>query len=477
VNIATVVSMTAFCGGLLQAAVSLIVSKARGARGLRVFAVSCLLGALYAASMAMISGSSHDLSRLGARVGLLWAGLHGVSWYVYTARRDGRALFRWERWIIAVGVVVAISSLVPNLLYRTDEVWLHGVPALGIEYHDTRATPLGSLTFVFYGVAMGVLLVRALRRVPKAGWSERMEAIGLALLVAAGVNDSLVASDVLTAPYLLDVGFLSLVMLTGAGLALRFVDSARVLATTQEELLARERLAALGEMAAVIAHEVRNPVAIIFNAAASLRKMPEERDTLLAIIEEEAERLKRMASDLLDFARPTNTRMVDSPLEPIVESALGALRAGGAGAPEVEVEGELPRVHADVALLRQAILNLVANALQAPGRRGHVRVRAKAQGERVHIEVVDDGEGVPEELRSSISRPFFTTRPTGTGLGLAIVRRIAEAHDGELVLRETPGGGATFAVDVPRDLGRSVPPGASGAAGEPGDGRARESAA
>jgi two-component system sensor histidine kinase HydH len=144
--------------------------------------------------------------------------------------------------------------------------------------------------------------------------------------------------------------------------------------------------------------------------------------------------------------------MMDAPLDAIVDSALSALRQGSASEPEVDVGADLPSVHADVRLLRQAILNLVSNALQAPGRKDRVRVRAELRGDdRVHIEVIDDGDGVPDEVRSSMFRPFFTTRPTGTGLGLAIVRRIAEAHGGSLVHKETPGGGATFAIDVPRE--------------------------
>jgi signal transduction histidine kinase len=461
VNLATLVSLTSCFIGLLHALATRIVSSAPHTRGLRVFSVSCVLGALYAACNATLSVNSFAVSRIGVQFGLLFVGLHGVSWYVYTAQRDGRALYRWERFIIAGGAFIALVSVIPNLFYRTDENWIHGVPWLGIRYIDARSTPLGDVAFMYYAFAMSILLVRALWRAPRAGSAERTEALGLTILYACGVNDALVVSDTIASPYLLDFGFLALVVLAGAGLSLRYVENARVLASTQEELISRERLAALGEMSAVVAHEVRNPVAIIFNAAASLRKMPEERDKLLVIIEEEAERLKRMASNLLDFARPMSTHMMDAPLGDIVESALDALQKDGAGGAEVDVARDLPAVHGDVRLLRQAILNLVANAVEAPGRKEHVRVRAEVRpDERVHIEVIDDGQGVPEAIRANISRPFFTTRPTGTGLGLAIVRRIVESHGGKLEYKETHGGGATFAIDVPASEASGPRPGA-----------------
>jgi len=179
------------------------------------------------------------------------------------------------------------------------------------------------------------------------------------------------------------------------------VDNPRELVIAQEELIRRERLAALGEMSAVVVHEVRNPVAVIFNAAAALRKNPQEREKLLAIVEEEAGRLKRMVSDLLDFARPASLHLVEEPLAPIIESALESIE-GSAG------DGWL------------------------------------------HLAVVDDGEGISPVNAALIFRPFFTTRAVGTGLGLTVVQRIVEAHGGKIAHRETPGGGATFEIRFAR---------------------------
>lgn len=138
---------------------------------------------------------------------------------------------------------------------------------------------------------------------------------------------------------------------------------------------------------------------------------------------------------------------------PRVNDSLDALRYGsGSSAIDVEVtvDDAVPALRCDVRLLRQAIVNLVSNALQAPGRKGPVRVAAvMGNGGWVRLAVCDDGAGVPEDIADRIFRPFFTTRATGTGLGLAVVQRIVRAHGGALSHHATPGGGATIEVDLP----------------------------
>jgi signal transduction histidine kinase len=453
VNLATYVSLSAFLVGLLFATVTFSISSAPGTRGLRYFSMACTWGALYAASNATLSTTSFELSRWGIRFGLTFAALHAATWFVYTARREGRALFAYERVFVGGLVLCALVTPIPNLLYHSDEKWSHEVAALGVRYTDARSTWLGNVAFLFIASAACTLLYRSLRRIRTATHTERAEAVGLVILVLCGLNDALETSDAIDSPYLLDLGFLALVVAVGSSLARRFVDNARELETAQAELIQSERLAALGEMSAVVAHEVRNPVAVIFNAAASMRRNPNERDTLLAIVEEEAGRLRQMVTDLLDFARPASVRLVHEPLLPIIESALDAVRNGaGAHAVDVElsVDEEVPALQCDVRLLRQAIVNLVSNALQAPGRKGPVRIAVEMSGPtRVHLTVSDDGAGVPEDIADRIFRPFFTTRATGTGLGLAVVQRIVRAHSGVLSHRDTPGGGATFEMDLP----------------------------
>ena len=132
-----------------------------------------------------------------------------------------------------------------------------------------------------------------------------------------------------------------------------------------------------------------------------------------------------------------------------------------AGAPASEVVLETAPADTlltvcDERLVRQAVINLVANALHAPQRRSAVRVAVESDAESLVIRVADDGQGIPPALRERVLTPFYTTRPSGTGLGLAVVRNSAEAHGGDVVVTGTEGGGATFTMRLPRKV--VVPP-------------------
>jgi signal transduction histidine kinase len=218
------------------------------------------------------------------------------------------------------------------------------------------------------------------------------------------------------------------------------------LARAQAELIERERLAALGEMAASVAHEVRNPLGVMFNSLGSLKRLLQPQGDvrlLLDIVGEEADRLNRMVGDLLDYSRPLRPSLQAVALQPLLEEAIvSARRPGEENAVDVHlrIEPGLPPVRADARLLRQAGLNLVTNSLQAMPHGGILTVSAvrvmSDTGPQARIAIHDTGVGVPPEARSKVFQPFFTTKPTGTGLGLAVVKRIAEGHGGRALLAE-----------------------------------------
>lgn len=226
------------------------------------------------------------------------------------------------------------------------------------------------------------------------------------------------------------------------------------LARAQEELVEKERLAALGELSAVVAHEVRNPLGVIFNSLSSLRRLLHlEGDvkTLFHIVEEEANRLDCIVGDLLEFARPNPADPSWVDLGSLVSSALATFPRPETIALELFVEPGLPEVHVDARLVRQAVLNLVQNAIHAMPKGGPLRVEVargeRADGKHVRISVTDRGSGIPEELAAKIFEPFFTTKATGSGLGLALVRRIVEAHHGRIGFRSSLGEGSTFTLE------------------------------
>ncbi|UQA60803.1 ATP-binding protein [Polyangium aurulentum] len=242
------------------------------------------------------------------------------------------------------------------------------------------------------------------------------------------------------------------------------------LRATQAELVRKEQLAAVGELSAVIAHEVRNPLAIITTAVATLRReglVEDDRQTLLGILDEEASRLNRLVGDLLRYARPVRCeRQLVAPRE-IVERALALAQARTDVSVTLTEREPLEKIHADPQLLRQVLENIVNNALQAMPSGGTLTVTLVPQtvdgSSGVEIQVVDTGEGMDTTVRDRAFDPFFTTRASGTGLGLAIVARIVDAHGGRLKIYSNVGAGTAVHVFLPQHgepvaSRRSVPP-------------------
>lgn len=222
----------------------------------------------------------------------------------------------------------------------------------------------------------------------------------------------------------------------------------------QGELVARERLSVLGEAAAVVAHEVRNPLGAILNAVAVLKRESPRVGPVgaqaVGMLEEEAQRLDAVVRDLLDVVRPLEPR-----LKPVALGELARRVVALAGprrhdlALEVEEEPELPPVAGDESLLQLALEHLLRNAQDASPAGGTVRLALSRGGAGVVLTVEDEGPGLPEGPTARLFEPFFTTRVTGTGLGLAVVRRVLLAHGGTVSARGRPGGGARFELSLP----------------------------
>ncbi|HEX4513849.1 MAG TPA: ATP-binding protein [Polyangiaceae bacterium] len=225
-------------------------------------------------------------------------------------------------------------------------------------------------------------------------------------------------------------------------------------ARTRAEMVKRERLAGLGELAAIVAHEVRNPLGVIYNATNSLKRLTNDSgdaQTLLDIVREECERLNHIVGDLLDFASPRKLTLQPEDIGRILGEVVEAIPESPENVPlrfEVTIEDDLPAVLVDRRLIRQALLNVVLNGTQAMPRGGTLRMRAFCKDSEVLIEIRDEGPGIPDHDLPRIFEPVFTTKATGAGLGLAVVKRIVEDHDGQVRASSGPSG-TTFCFRLP----------------------------
>jgi two-component system, NtrC family, sensor histidine kinase PilS len=215
-----------------------------------------------------------------------------------------------------------------------------------------------------------------------------------------------------------------------------------------------ERLAIVGQLAAGIAHEIRNPLASISGSIELLRQAPQASDddrTLMAIVHREIQRLNVLIGDLLDYANPRPMHAADFDLAGLVEETLRVARAEPAFA-DVELVAEIDQplqIHADPAKLRQVVWNLVRNARDAAAAGGkHVRVEARKSATVVRIAVRDDGPGIGKELVARIFDPFVTTKEKGTGLGLATCHAVVAEHNGRIDV-DTSATGTTMTVTLP----------------------------
>lgn len=246
------------------------------------------------------------------------------------------------------------------------------------------------------------------------------------------------------------------------GLAYEYVQSFRELEVSQQSLVDSEKLAALGEMGASMAHEIRNPLGTITNSLGLLRDSRlsgEERTEIFDILEQEVNRLNHIVSDTLSFAHPRARRRQPVALETLVRQTLARSHALQKNI-EVIVgfDPGLPVVLGDPDQLQQVVWNLADNAFAAMDWRGRLIIRGFRERHSVVLCMEDSGPGIPEEIREHVLRPFFSTKPNGTGLGLPIVQRVVNDHEGTLEIDSHLGDGTRVTVRLPIPENQDAPP-------------------
>lgn len=232
----------------------------------------------------------------------------------------------------------------------------------------------------------------------------------------------------------------------------RLADNLHELEQTRERLLHEEKLSAIGRLSTAIAHEIRNPVAMISSSiAAAEQSSGPEREEMFAIASEEASRLSRLTTEFLDYASTRQPNMTITPIADTVAYIADAARAH-ASQKGVKFDLHVPDTllaKADAGQLQQALMNLVLNAVDASPPQGTIVLRGRSHDETVQIDVENPGPRIPDSTLKRLFEPFFTTKPRGTGLGLAIARNIARAQGGDLRLAENGPSCVRFSITLP----------------------------
>ena len=223
----------------------------------------------------------------------------------------------------------------------------------------------------------------------------------------------------------------------------------------KERLSRAERLSSLGEMAAGISHEIRNPLGIIRSSAELLKKKVTKFDpsnTIPDIIVEEANRLNRIITDFINFAKPRSPNLVSCRIDEVIDKNINYL------AMQIKEKGytinqkyqnSVPEIQADAAMLYQSFLNILINAMQAMPEGGSIDVAISANNKIVTVTFEDQGKGIADDVIEKIWDPFFTTKEMGTGLGLGVVKNLIESHGGSIQIANRVRGGARVTVELP----------------------------
>ncbi len=228
-------------------------------------------------------------------------------------------------------------------------------------------------------------------------------------------------------------------------------------AEQSERLLRQERLTLLGEISAGLAHEVRTPLGAVITGIKLVEmegQSPEERSLIFDLLKRETARLERKLSEFLTYAKPRLPRPVDVSVPSLLEDIRTLLSTDrslvGDVAVKIAIDPELGLWPLDLDQIKEALLNIGMNALQAMHGTGTITIEARSHGDALHILIRDNGPGIGADALPHIFKPFYSSRPEGTGLGLAISKEIVESHGGSITVSSVAGLNTTFRITLPR---------------------------
>jgi signal transduction histidine kinase len=483
VNPAAVIAIVSAAVSVLVGVLARQLARAPGCGEQRWFSVVAFSAAAYAlANLGTTLPAEPSAVVWLSRVQVAAVAIHLWGWLRYSQTLLGRGASRVERIAAPALVAFAPVALVPGTVFGSTVVDRPFAP-LGVVYRQTLSTPAGDVAFAVLlaaGVAIAVRFVRAWRAgVPHAG----AFAAACATVVAFALCDALATSLLLPLPFLLDTGFAAPVVAVGWTMTSRFIESARSLEVLRTELSTQveersralssalqslhqaERLAAVGQFARGVAHEVNNPAAVVTaslgflaEAAAEPGAPPLDPEAAEALADARAAmaRITALVRKLVDAGRiavasagPASTDVAGT-LAKVLELQPEPLRAG-VRVDASSLAGASVRLRPDA--LEQVLESLLRNAAEAvpEGRAGTVEIRGSREAGRVRITVADDGVGMTADVLRRAFDPFFTTKPDGrgSGLGLPVARGLVEGSGGALWLESEEGRGTRAFVELP----------------------------
>jgi two-component system sensor histidine kinase HydH len=350
---------------------------------------------------------------------------------------------------IQIAGVTAAIAIVTALHYLTPSTW----PLAHNVLQHLYVVPI-VIAGIYFGW-LGSLVAAALAGVCYAPH--------VAATVAAGVPPGYLSGQVAEFADFLLAGVLAGVLAARErrqkealeGTTRKLAEVYRELQENFDRMKRAERLYALGQLSAGLAHEIRNPLSAIAGAAGILKRAQSSSDRqseCVSIIDKECQRLDSLLVNFLEFARPRAPRYQSVDIAALFDS-VAALSAHGIGQNKVGVRKEiaagLPELHSDAEQLKQVLLNLLINAIQAMPEGGEVVLSCRRQAGRILMQVRDQGCGIPAEHIDRVFDPFFTTKENGTGLGLSVAHQIVGQLGGMLTLEANAGRGMTFSIQLP----------------------------
>ena len=484
-NIILAISTVSLSVQAAACVVALAISQAPGWRRARIVALLAGTAGLY--SFFNILGTVYPRTEqanawvTSANIGV--AAAHVATWIWFSFSDDeGRwkAVPRALRRFVVAHLAFTFLLSVTGATFDTSRMATVSVDWLGVRFVQPSLTSFGALsaatTLGLLFIVFGEQVRQARRGIVGARWN----VVGFMLFVVCGVNEILVASNVVNFIYLVEIGYLGLVVPVVGQFVHRFIGDAyrlQVLNATlefevqvatgerdnaREALAAQERFAALGRMAGGVGHEINNPLQILTLSLEELRVSPAVLgDPDLADVVDHAaaasERIRRIVVGLRTYAPPGESALHRLSPESLVREAVSAARGAERPRPELHEDyGTAPSVLVDRERMLQALGHAIANAVRAvsalPEGTGRVAVRTRttAAGDAL-IEVRDNGRGFPAAVLSRLGEPFVTTQAPGAGLGLGvfIIRGVVDAHGGKLELENERGGGASLRITLP----------------------------